>query len=333
MAPSSHFGQSSYSHDRHNKRSKSSRHPSKPRVDLVHREHSGAVDFLFAVIELGVSDGYIVNPLHDTWGNPLPPSVKEEFTHSWGEPQVYRYKDGDVFEASDYAWRRGANNNLDEDVLVYRFTSDRSGSEAGPVYCESYGTGWTLFNCGPFVPAVVAHTDVTNCTMVELGNVLDPASDAYYNAWGSLRLEIDGPITRVGTSADSPKHIAPPASWIPSIVPEPYRSTDPRSPPEGGRGLGGQFGIIIGLMALGQAPGRLREAFTTTWRGYRWLARRDDLAFTGFPRGVLVHIAVDPTRQDPETAFAAIAYAEACEAIILDNTGATSHPHSRHSRR
>ncbi|KAJ1329755.1 hypothetical protein MN608_06491 [Microdochium nivale] len=336
MSGFSSHGYFTSTHDKRQKHAKPIKHSSKSRTTTVESEHIGLVDFVFAVIELEVTDAYFQEQRFDDWGNSIPPFMPEHFNELWNS-HVYRYRDGDVFEAPNYIWSRQVESEAAE-VRIFRLFPDPSTSVISPRECTPCHDGRTLFNCGPFLPAVIADCDVVNIetfsSQWELQRAIENnpglATQRLANVWRSLRLHKDNVVTRVSTLEAYPKHVAPQASWVPSIVPEQYRDPDPRHQGSS-HGLGGDFGTIIGLMALGQAPHQTREAFASAWRGYQWAARRQRDSFTGVPRGILVHMAIDDSRQEVGQALMAIHEAELYDTIIYDSTPAAStqsrHPH------
>lgn len=211
-----------------------------------------------------------MSPDYDCWNNSLPPKHSEDLTlASSARDPVYRYKDGNVFDVSGSytAYRHRATDQ--SEFTIFRDLSSPQSRESELHPCETYGEGTTVFNCGLALPAIILDADILSHPPIL--DYYDTRRDTS-NSWKPLGLSVDGEVTRINTFRESFKYVAPAASWIPSIVPELYRDLQAHAPHEGSA-LGGDFGVIIGLMALGQAPDQVHRAFSTSWRGYQWLAQ------------------------------------------------------------
>jgi len=263
--------QSSGSHGSHHKHQKQSKPPATRGKNTVSDlDQSGLVDFLFVVTQVQVSNAYAMSPDYDCWSNLLPPRNSDDLTlTSNTQDPIYRYKDGNVFDVSDsYTTYRDHAADQSE-FMIFRVSSDPQTRAPQFHPCETYSEGTTVFHCGLALPAIILDADILS--QPPILDYYDARRDTN-NTWKPLCLLIDGEITRINTFRESLKYVAPAASWIPSIIPELYRNLQTHVP-HGGHALGGDFAVIIGLMALGQAPDQVHRAFSTCWRGYQWLAR------------------------------------------------------------
>lgn len=228
----------------------------------------GDVDFLFAITQLQVNDCTAtgIGLRRDVWGNFIPPLDPEGYGPEVKDHIVYRYKDGDVRGANDYCYDRDENGDLN----FYKIGQASNPPDVEAPSCFTFRST-TLFNCGNLLPVLIAGTDVLNHGMLHDGAEVS-------NSWKSLRLAVSRGIYRVSTHHEFYNVGPHMASWIPSIVPLEYQNRTTDGPYERSLGLGGDFGIIIGLMALAQAPHNIGDAFgrLKLWKNYTWAGTRDD---------------------------------------------------------
>jgi hypothetical protein len=241
----------------------------------------------------------------DQWGNNTPPETSEGFTQE-RVGNVLRYKNGTVSKAEgQYSWYRPQPG--EEGAIGYWV--DQESDELGllPITdfqpLEVYSTS-TVFACGPFLPFIHGSGDVT----------VDD-SEAF-DGWHALHFLHDGAISRASSNGDFKVLAGRDAGFIDSLLPRAYRNTMAGAPHSAG--LGGEIGLVIGLMALSQQPhGALDNALQHCWSGNQWTGHRHANACRHYschhticalnmiigptvrddPRGVLVQIALDPRGQ------------------------------------
>ena len=219
----------------------STKYSSKGGSSKASGSNNPVVEFYFVVNELVLDER---QPNFDQWGNPIPPNSQYGFT---GEitGTVFRYQDGNVDHVPNMFWSR---ERWGDNGYIY----DGNNS---PLYGYSCGA---LFDCGSFLPCVVS--DGVDPT------VITNEAPMYF----ALHFAHHGGITRATNGSN--KYVAGRSpSWLGTLVSENYRNQDERSPPS--QGLGGDFWIIIGLMALTQRRRHASDAFHH-WRHNRWNGRR-----------------------------------------------------------
>lgn len=182
---------------------------------------------------------------------------------------MFRYRDGRVSVAHGYRWQRGDSG--------YGLGNGRIWNDSGPldVYQER-----SVFNCGPYLPRIVSATDVSSNYVFDPDNPrAHPGHDDDYlfheGRFFSLMFTGHNGISRAGQSYS--RHVfGLGAPWIPSLVPETY--TPPPSISAGlrpSRGLGGDTGTVIGLMALSGTLNHPYEVFRQeVWQERRWNGAR-----------------------------------------------------------
>lgn len=218
------------------------------------------LSFLFVVNEFQLFDDQNGNaPEADRFGNPLPPlnpaAYGEEIVGS-----VWRYENGVVSPAEGYVW--------------YRPDPGSEGTIAWGPYEKQYddgsGNGWdydlmdvystlSVFNCWRFLPCIWAEAD---------SSIGETGLDFKWQPLEFGHNQQEPGVTRIhGTE----RHVAGKSpSWMPALLPETYAVPSGIWPPSGG--LGGDFGIIIALIALSRRPGHTDDAFKEgLWRSYRWM--------------------------------------------------------------
>lgn len=192
--------------------------------------------------------------------------------------KVMRYSNGEVTEAPLYHWYREETN---APGYLYRLDSSANfildPSTASHHIAQQYKT-FAVFACNPLLPLMVTDADPLQYqTSWELLRIFHPR-----HARGlSQVVTLESPIGPGGAPVRYVAGRSP--SWMPALIPRTYRTAYPR-PPESS-GLGGELGIILGLMALtaDHSPHdneAVNEAFLLRrqWRRNEW--RGGDL-----PRG------------------------------------------------
>ncbi|RYP49151.1 hypothetical protein DL768_005085 [Monosporascus sp. mg162] len=91
--------------------------------------------------------------------------------------------------------------------------------------------------------------------------------------WFRMRFEHDSGVSRISVGDEAELCVAAfNPSWVPTIVSESYLHPGIK---QASRGLGGDMAILIGLLALTQAPGHCDDAFAPgMWRRNNWMGKR-----------------------------------------------------------
>ncbi|KAH6646804.1 hypothetical protein BKA67DRAFT_650036 [Truncatella angustata] len=250
--------------------------------------HSPSVSFLFIVNEINLN--LDLPPTADRWGNLLPPLTSRGFKQET-VGQVFRYSNGTVTAATGYYWFR---QRLELPGTIGRYgarydafgnvVSDEMGFTIQDFYgLDEYSTT-TLFNCGPFLPCVLSHGD--------------PSVEGFqdFSGWNALHFTHKEVISQASSSGSHTIVAGPSASFIDALLPRVCQNNNHNAPRS--RGLGGELGLSIGLMALSQGLGSIDAAFhNNDWDGNCWTGQRHVSAWPAAdedPRGVIVHIALDP---------------------------------------
>ncbi|KAI0835178.1 hypothetical protein F5Y06DRAFT_276892 [Hypoxylon sp. FL0890] len=168
---------------------------------------------------------------------------------------VFRFHNGAVFPATEYFWERsqGKPGNIGFRQSIH-----------GPFTpCQHYKTT-SVFDCGPLLPCIYNWADITVADLKD-----NPTPNERF--W-PLKFEHteDGvsEVTTMGKRYVAGKN----ASWVGSLVPSSYENRQHFAIPS--RGLRGDLGVILGLMALTEPPGRADDAFRYHWSNYRWIGQR-----------------------------------------------------------
>ncbi|KAG5997101.1 hypothetical protein E4U54_002443 [Claviceps lovelessii] len=280
-------------------------------------ENVAATSFLFVVNELVVdydsNETRHIGMPKDDWHNYLPPRRREQYAAEMPS-EVMRFQQGRVTPASSdlvhYCW--GRQDLLTEGGIV-------SHPASHPAFFAHPYKRASVFSCNPLLPIIVAEDDV----------LLRP--EAHYHALHFLHSH-PATVSQASYQLDYPPSVplpplvarqGPPikyvagagATWIPSLVPATY-SNPYRTNPSGG--LGGELGILLGLMAFHSARpserGRtVNEVFLGRpgdggglWKDYHWRPSCSPpgypLSMQDTPRGFLVHICFDPENPAGSTA-------------------------------
>lgn len=226
-----------------------------------------------------------VPPRVDQWGNYLPPVAWEGYGAE-RTGQIFHYANGAINVANpEFLWYRSAAGHAGS-VGYWDLEIDDQGQEQQVFVPIPVHSTRTVFDCGPFLPSLVTPVD---------GSAEDDT------LWHALHFRHDeNRVSRANPYAQGAKFVAGRnASWIPSIVPSHY--TYPYGSAHHSRGLGGDFGVLIGLMALSQARGQINRAFGNGgWQNHRWSGTRTAIspAPDSSPRGVIVYTFFEPGLDD-----------------------------------
>ncbi|KAK7954754.1 hypothetical protein PG996_015561 [Apiospora saccharicola] len=251
--------------------------------------------FIFTVTELSYADN--ATPYYDSLNNQLPP---QDFT-DFGPRipgKILRYNNGDVSVAPGFAAVPGrpyydADNENDWRPSTIGYYTDTILNNEGQVMrltertwmpLQSYSTT-TMYNCSPFAPC-----------LFKPGDASDP-NDPMARDYGDFRMmhfTNEGGVSRASANGGIRKVAGNNPTWVGSLVPDAYND---RKTGQVSTGLGGEFSLLIALMALAQARGHCDRAFTEQkWLNNRWTGRRNPIGWPNDdeePRGVVVEIAYE----------------------------------------
>ncbi|KAH6652537.1 hypothetical protein BKA67DRAFT_646615 [Truncatella angustata] len=215
------------------------------------------VNFLFVVNEYNLNPNHA--PAADRWGNIVPPETWEDYAEEH-EGRVFRYCGGIVSTEETYTWHR-PGLGLAGKIGFWQMGSDELGNPM-EVFCalEKY-SDFSMFNCGPFLPTIYGAGDVSE-------------DDGCFDGWRALHFSHVGGISQASPNGGYKYVAGQNAGFIDVLLPKAYANADPNAPQSAG--LGGQVGLVIGLMALSQRPGPTLDEE---------------------PRGVLVHIAIESSAE------------------------------------
>ncbi|KAH9909687.1 hypothetical protein F4778DRAFT_9509 [Xylariomycetidae sp. FL2044] len=263
------------------KSSKSSK-PSVPAYQSSSSRGHLKTTFLFVVNELQLSDQYL--PTADTWGNEVPP-VRRAYYAPELAGEVYRFHNGTITPADNYFWHRPGGPGTPGNICYCSPAYDEDGNPAGVDFIpvEAYKI-CSVFDCGPFLPCVYAGVDPTIQDMAFNDAGYDRFWPVHFAHRGRLtRLDQQGPFKYIGSQS---------AGWLGSLVPTTYRNPDPAAPATSC--LGGDLGLLLGMMGLAELPLQTNR-IGLHWNQYRWTGPPRSLRTAHAPpRGVLVHIALEP---------------------------------------
>jgi hypothetical protein len=222
--------------------------------------------FLFVVNEFILGD-YVSSP--DSWGNAGPPTDPKYYDHEI-PGTVFRYDNGKVRKAAGCQWVRQWGQ---PGYIAYYNPNAREYQQA-PKYREH-----TVFSCSGLLPAVATEADASlggTCVRSCLNGHCDPSG--LYD-WGLLSFEekhgtdaaLMG-VSFVNCRALGPhKVLGKDAKWIPSLVPRAFANSGTQFQHPISKGLSGDIGIVIGLMAFHGDLRKASDVFTKRSDGtYKW---------------------------------------------------------------
>ncbi|KAH8200153.1 hypothetical protein TruAng_005665 [Truncatella angustata] len=218
------------------------------------------VNFLFVVNEYNLNPNHA--PAADRWGNIVPPETWEDYAEEH-EGRVFRYCGGIVSTEETYTWHR-PGLGLAGKIGFWQMGSDELGNPM-EVFCalEKY-SDFSMFNCGPFLPTIYGAGDVSE-------------DDGCFDGWRALHFSHVGGISQASPNGGYKYVAGQNAGFIDVLLPKAYANADPNAPQSAG--LGGQVGLVIGLMALSQRPGTIDAAFQhPKWNMNQWTGHRHDSA-------------------------------------------------------
>ncbi|KAI0508933.1 hypothetical protein F5B22DRAFT_649435 [Xylaria bambusicola] len=272
-----------------------SQHGSKP--DIATSKASGSatippeprLSFLFVVNEVILHPN--APPNIDTQGFVLPPFDPNAYIGEMSGT-VFRYRDDEISVARGYAWAR---DNVDPDSPLKPSGSIYQRNRDEPHYEMAKYSQFTVFNGWGPLPCLYMQEDPLSTLIVPYGfhNPNPHIEGHLLHVMSFSQPDVTG-ITQISKLGSSRVVAGCEPSWIPSLVPEVFRNTDPRAPLS--RGLGGLLPVIIAQMALTQPRGQTDRPFASRlWHGKRWMG--GDLGSTvSHPfevRAVVVHVALD----------------------------------------
>ncbi|KAI1505788.1 hypothetical protein F5X99DRAFT_404824 [Biscogniauxia marginata] len=274
------------------KHHKGSSRPSKSaKVPGGHSSGSEAgTSFIFVVNEIELNTNVPLTADH--WGNFVPPDRQASYANET-PGHVFEYHNGNVARSRDYFWYRPNGLGTEGSISYTSTVRDEYMNIIGNqiVTLDTY-SATTVFDLGPFFPCAYALADATVQDLSEY----DTPHDMFYAL--HFRHEAGG-VSRAFFNGGAKYIAGSHASWLGSLVPEAYKNLDPNVPRS--TALGGELGPLLGLMALAERPGRTDEAFSMHWNEHTWTGRRrEPVSAHGPPRGVVVHVAVEPGRTGEE---------------------------------
>ncbi|KAK8041069.1 hypothetical protein PG994_014076 [Apiospora phragmitis] len=213
--------------------------------------------------------------------------------------KIFRYNNGDISIATGLAGSLGRSAYDTDDDNPWRpstidYYTDRRVNDDGQVVrltertwvpLQCYST-ITMYNCGPFAPCLFKPGDASD------GG--DPLTSEYGTFHMMHFATNNSGVSRVSTNGGTRKVAGNNSTWVGSLVPENYND---RRTSQVSTGLGGEFCLLIGLMALAQDRGKCDKAFTDPkWDRKRHPASEGISSLSGpyetdEPRGVVVEIA------------------------------------------
>jgi hypothetical protein len=214
------------------------------------------VNFLFVVNELNMNQDH--PPSADRWGNYTPPDTPNGYVHE-SVGRVFRYHDGIITPEEKHMWYRSDVGERG-DIGYWTQEADEAGN-ALPLFnaLATYST-FAVFNCGPFLPLVYG-----------VGDVSEDHSD--FDGWRALHFHHVSGVSQASPNGGHKCLAGRNTDFIDRLVPRAYCNSEARAPQS--KGLGGEIGLVIGMMALSQSPGMIDTAFhSQAWAGNKWTAER-----------------------------------------------------------
>lgn len=276
-----------------------------PLLPLPQALRPSSPSFLFVVNALNISEEAPNG--RDRWGVCCPPHLANLYEPEKPSP-VFRWQDGQVTVMSDrqYTWYRPGKGNATTHNMgaIWGYDSNvPSGSvdawQALPVFRST-----SVFRGWHFRPLVALQHDamVTDEDDLEqdtstdavslfllicllyllLSSVLTPLHTVYHSVSFGTRFLTLGSEYAISVAKIRRDHYPSDlyaagknADWVGKLVPEYYRHPHPTRYRSGG--MGGDIGIILGLMGLSQAHGHAADAFIhQLWRHNYWHGRKWD---------------------------------------------------------
>ncbi|KAK7911080.1 hypothetical protein PG985_013561 [Apiospora marii] len=208
--------------------------------------------------------------------NQLPPQDYSEFGPKI-PGKVFRYNNGDISVANGFTVSPGRPYyDLDDEMScrpsTIGYDTDRMLKDDGQVVrlsertwvpLQCYSTA-TIYNCGPFAPC-----------LFKPGDASDPSDlMASEYIFRMMHFTNEGGVSRAITNGGIRKVAGNNPTWVGSLVPDNYND---RRTSQVSTGLGGEFCLLIGLMALAQVRGNCDRAFATEpkWHNNRWTGEEE----------------------------------------------------------
>lgn len=225
------------------------------------------MSFIFVVNRLGFYDAPPLDPeteidyCRDKWMNTLPPRVWYGYTREY-ESRVMKYYDGSVTVASEYYWSRGS---LGQPGYICKMEEDGSMSVA-----EEFSSRG-VFSCNPHLPLVIIPEDPTTCALTNQKKVMHALHFVHALNPDGISYASTDDLSQIPIQYSAcQKHLdGARSSLIPSLVPPSYEP--PTTPPRRSRGLSGDLGILLGMMAFSRNT--VEEVFvgrSPLWRNRVW---------------------------------------------------------------
>ncbi|KAI1404958.1 hypothetical protein F4819DRAFT_446070 [Hypoxylon fuscum] len=232
------------------------------------------LSFLFVVNEIQLAEDYSTN--QDEFGNVVPHGIKS----AYGPEKVgtvYRFHNGNISLATGFVWKRpgmGHEGRINKEIVhdnrqlcivpSLRFLTNTETIQPTFIPCFHYKTT-SVFSRGPTLSPLSVELDVTTRDL--------ETSHLPKTKLQSLSFRSDDcQVSRIARGGKNKRAVGKDASWIGTLVPSMYENLDEDA--QHSKGLGGDLGVIIGLMALAEPPGHIDDAFLHHWDDYRWTGQR-----------------------------------------------------------
>ncbi|KAJ2891613.1 hypothetical protein MKZ38_000151 [Zalerion maritima] len=215
-------------------------------------------------------------------GSEIPPPLHTGYTETPGP--VFHYSNGTIQAAPNYLWYRPGGPGNPGFITGYQRDQNNNYllDEAGQFLMDDgFSTfhNYAVFDCWRLLPRIFSWGDPLDATQLISWHLVHFIKHESFPG-----ASVVGHAGQRYTTGRNP----------PRILPDVFHNTYANQPPCGG--LLGDLGLLLGLMALTLPVGsthRVKEYWSGpghSWRGHSTA----DILPEETPRGVLVHIAIDP---------------------------------------
>ncbi|ORY72107.1 uncharacterized protein BCR38DRAFT_331047, partial [Pseudomassariella vexata] len=225
-----------------------------------------SVRFLFVVNEANMLE----NARNvDQYGNEMPPLRYDGFDIE-DVGTVFQYHNGVVTVAEGWYWIRNGPGQIGR-ITRDQYATDQDGNTTTTYAVAPQYSTRTVYHCGPFLPCVYAPCDAS-------------ANIGAFDRWHALHFHHEHGVSRALANGGNRYIAGKHADWMEKhpIISQLYKNPYPGIPRSAG--LGGDFAIIIGLMALSQPRGTIDRAFQQRlWHMGTWTGAHPDSACIADP--------------------------------------------------